>query len=263
MRIVLKTSKLASWSRRLGSIAFPVLAFSVFMHRSGSIDSETFHLIVFLGLATASLAIIFALISFIILWFSGDKGWGRGITGLILGGLCVAPLLFSLVQFQKYPIARDVSTDPETQIELLSPLASITNVEQANQQELIRAFPNMVVRYYPLSAEISYDLVKGQIIQNGWEIIGERPITENNAGQINAIITTLFGWRDEVAVQIEENAQGSTIKMRSASLIADSDLGSNGKRIERFLLDMDNAITKYIRDNLELEQPSSAISDPH
>ncbi len=257
MRIVLKTSKLATWSRRLGSIAFPMLVFAVFMHRSGSIDSQTFHLILIVGLGVSTLAILFAIISFIILWFSGDKGWGRALTGLILGGLPIIPLLFAFVNMQKFPVANDVSTNPQAQIELISSFSNLLTTQQANQSELIRAFPNMIVRYYPVSAKTAYQLVERKIKENGWEIIAENPIKSesNSKGQINAISMTLLGWRDEIAVQIEENPQGSTIKMRSASLVAGHDLGRNGKRIERFLLRLDSAISKYLRDNVTFEQP--------
>ena len=60
---------------------------------------------------------------------------------------------------------------------------------------------------------------------------------------------TLFGWRDEIAIVVTVSGQGSSLAMRSASLVAGHDLGRNGKRIEKFLVNLDEAVSKYSIDN--------------
>ncbi len=257
MRIVLKTSKFAIWSRRLGSVAFPALLFSIYMHRSQSLDSEAFRLILKLIYVGAALAILFALIAFIILWFSGDRGWGRALSGLILGSISISPLIFSLIFQQNYIATNDVSTNPKEQIEIISPLDRIKPNNNIGQTKIIRAFPNIIIRYYPVEAKNIYQLARQIILQNGWEIIAEQKIDEGDGdwGQINAIATSIFGWRDEIAVLIEENNQGSSVKMRSLALYLGHDLGRNGRRVEKFLLELDDAVNKFSRDNVNFEQP--------
>jgi hypothetical protein len=74
------------------------------------------------------------------------------------------------------------------------------------------------------------------------------PPTALDTGEINAIAVTLFGWRDEVAMRVTGTAQGSVIDMRSVPLGGFHDFGENGKRIEEFLLALDQKITLTLRD---------------
>jgi hypothetical protein len=83
----------------------------------------------------------------------------------------------------------------------------------------------------------------------GWDVRTQRaPPTALDVGQINAIAVTLFGWRDEVAVRVTGTAQGSNIDMRSVPLSGFHDFGENGRRIEEFLLALDQKITLTLRD---------------
>ena len=260
MRIVIKTSKLASWSRRLSSIALPALFFSIYLHRDGSLDSETFNLILSLITATAFVAIIFALLAFIVLWFSGDNGWGRAAVGLLLALITIVPFSYSYIERQLYPISYDVSTNPELNIELLSPIKKLKTFKQAEQIELIRAFPNMVMRYYQIDEKDLYQIVKEQIEKKRWDIIGDKQLlgAAQNKSQINATTMSLIGWRDEIAVQISPTVSGSSIAMRSASMVVEHDLGRNGKRIEDFLMLIDQAVTDFSKSNIDFEQVSES-----
>jgi hypothetical protein len=49
--------------------------------------------------------------------------------------------------------------------------------------------------------------------------------------------------------------------MRSASLTAIHDLGSNGQRIEEFLTALDNAVTLLMRDNPAAVEPLQGGED--
>ncbi len=260
MRIVLRTSKFATWSRRLASFALPMIVFSIFMHRAGHLDTQIFRIIIILASILAILAIIFAFIAFIILWFSGDKGWARGVSGLFLGVICLTPLSFSLMEMQKYPPARDVSTNPSLNIKMLTNIVNNDNFAQASQTELVAAFPNMVVRYYPINADIAYNLALKLVEQNGWDIIGIQSNSDNkNSWQINAISVSFMGMRDEVAILITQIDQGAEINMRSQFLSTGHDGGRNGKRIEKFLLEFDREVNKFLRENIS----DNIVPTPH
>ncbi len=261
MRIIIRTSKLASWSRRLGSIALPIFVLSIIMHRSQSITSETFHLLISISFIIASLALITSLISLVQLWFSGDKGWSRAFVGLTLGIICLSPLAYASIQAQKYPDVSDVSTNPELNLSLIQNTSNKLKTKTLlDQRELLTYFPNMVARNYQISGEELYNFALEQISQLKWQIINSQTLSANNkTAQINAIDTTLFGWRDEIAILIIENEFGASIEMRSASKLAKNDLGKNGKRIETFLVNLDAAVIKYSSSILGSESPPTPL----
>ncbi|MNY60664.1 hypothetical protein D3C86_1972470 [compost metagenome] len=69
---------------------------------------------------------------------------------------------------------------------------------------------------------------------------------------------TLPGWREEVVIRVTGSLTTSTVDMRSASLNALHDFGSNGSRIEDFLAALDDAVTTLLRDNPNANQPLEA-----
>jgi len=68
-------------------------------------------------------------------------------------------------------------------------------------------------------------------------------------------VVTLPGWREEVVIRVTGTATNSTVDMRSASLNALHDFGSNGLRVEAFLAALDDAVTTLLRDNPNANQP--------
>ncbi|MDB5621835.1 MAG: hypothetical protein JWR39_398, partial [Devosia sp.] len=66
------------------------------------------------------------------------------------------------------------------------------------------------------------------------------------------------GWREEAVFRVEAAPEGSRVDMRSASLHALHDFGSNGRRIETFLTTLDDEITMLLRDNPNTTQPVEA-----
>jgi uncharacterized protein (DUF1499 family) len=66
----------------------------------------------------------------------------------------------------------------------------------------------------------------------GWEIVA----ADSAAGRIEATATTTwFGFKDDVVVRIKPNQNGSRIDVRSESRVGGSDIGTNAKRIRRYL----------------------------
>lgn len=245
MRILIRTSRWAIWSRRLVSLALPITVFPILMHRERLIESDTFLLLFLGGMGLAALAILFSLITFARLWHTGDQGWPHAIQALLLGLVLVSPIGFAAYLASKSPPGNDVATPGD-----LPPLLIAANPEANPLPPAMveNAFPNAVSRTYPVAPEALHELAGMVMQRNGWEIRRQRePVAPNGPGELNAIAMTWLGWRDEVAVRVYRDADGARITMRSASLTGPDDLGTNGRRIEAFLLALDAAVTEYIR----------------
>lgn len=66
----------------------------------------------------------------------------------------------------------------------------------------------------------------------GWEVYHQ----DLNAGTIEAVDTTaIMGFKDDVVIRINTNAEGTLVDLRSVSRVGVSDLGANAARIREFL----------------------------
>jgi uncharacterized protein (DUF1499 family) len=66
----------------------------------------------------------------------------------------------------------------------------------------------------------------------GWEIVATAPAD----GRLEATDRTRwFGFRDDVVVRVRPDGSGSRVDVRSVSRVGRSDLGTNARRIHRFL----------------------------
>lgn len=248
MRILVRTSKWAVWARRFGALALPLAALPVLLHRGHVITSDNFLVIEAIALSLAALAILMAMIAFVRLWFTGDQGWWKASLAFIFGALCLAPAGYFAYEALRQPRTPDVSTD----FDAPPALASLTDnrVLTPEQRAAIEAqFPNARSRNYPIAAPEMFDTVADIVDDRGWDVrTSRRPTTQLETGQLNAIVTTLLGFRQEVAIRVAGSADGTTISMRSASLTSFPDFGENGQRIEAFLLDLDNQVTLMLRN---------------
>ncbi len=249
MRILIRTSKWAIWARRFGSFALPLAAIPVFLHREHTISSENFAIIEIVAMAIAALAVVLAFGAFVRLWITGDQGWWKATLGLFFGLLCLAPAVWLATLAFRYPMVTDVPTDFSNPPQLVTFVPSHF-IGPEERQRIETAFPNARSRTYPVDAAQMFDVVSDLVDAQGWDPRARRvPQSALDGGQLNAVATTLFGWRDEVVVRITGSGDGSTVAMRSTSLTTGiHDFGENGKRVEQFMLALDTAITELLRD---------------
>ena len=245
-------------ARRIGRLAVPLLVLPIGMHHLRFIDSPTFFVAMILAGAVAALAVFVALIALIRLWYSGDRGWRRALSGLFLGALCLAPFGWYGALAWRYPVVTDIATADRGELPLvldnatvrMPPPFLISAVDQA------RVFPNATTRTYPLSANQVFVLVASQVEGEGWDVrLKREPGPNGEAGRINARIVTLLGWQEEVVIRVLQVGGASAVDMRSVSLNAPHDFGSNGTRIARFMVALDNDVTSLLRDNPDANQP--------
>lgn len=264
MRILIRTSKWAIWAQRLGRLAVPLVVLPVVLHHLGLIDSPSFSVAALVAGAVALLAILAALIALIRLWYSGDQGWGRALMGLLLGVLCLLPFGYFGYLATRFPPVTDIATVQRGELPLLflpdtrdmPPPIVITPDEQA------RIFPNATTRRYPLDAAQLFALAEAVVAERGWDVrLRVAPGESGPSGRINARITTLAGWREEAVIRVSPDPQGAAVDMRSASINAWHDFGSNGGRISEFMVALDGAVTTFLRDNPNANQPVAEDDD--
>jgi hypothetical protein len=256
---------LASLARRLGSLAVPLTVIPVLLHREHLIPSDIFLIAALLAALVAAVAVCAALLALVRLWFTGDKGWGLAISGMLLGAICLLPVAYFSMLAAKYPAATDVTTTSRGLMPLvLEPdTTRMPPPKTLSAAQLEAVFPNVKTRTYPLDAQQIYGIVLRMVTERGWDIrLTQPPTTPTGTGRINARDVTLFGWREEVVLLISGTAEGASVDMRSASINALHDFGSNGDRIEDFLIALDTEITALLRDNPNADQPVEAADDP-
>lgn len=248
MRILIRTSKWAIWARRFGSLALPLTVIPVLLHREQLITSADFIVIEAVAAGVATLAVALALGAFGRLWITGDQGWSRAGWGLFFGIVCLLPFAYLGYEAIRYPMVNEVTTDIADPLPLVSPVR-VAPTDAALRDQIAATFPNVQTRTYPIDATEMFAIVDDLVDARGWDVRTRRaPPTALDIGQINAIAVTLFGWRDEVAIRVAGTAQGSVIDMRSVPLGGFHDVGENGKRIEEFLVALDQKITLTLRD---------------
>lgn len=248
MRILIRTSKWAVWARRFGALALPLAAIPVLLHRSHLITSENFVVVEAAAMALAVIAVAAALVAFARLWVTGDRGWGRASVAFAFGVICLLPAAFFGWLAVTNPSSPDVSTDFANPPPLVSFVES-RFIGPEERERIEAAYPNARSRNYPIEAPQMFTLVETLLDMLGWDVRARRaPLTALDAGQLNAVVTTLLGFRQEVALRIAGGPEGTTISMRSASLSSFPDFGENGQRVESFLLELDNQVTLLLRN---------------
>ena len=243
MRIPIRTSRLATWARRLASFAVPLVIAPVPLLHLRLIETTTFDIAELIGGSIALLAVILAVLAFVRLWQSGDQGWGRAAAAFVIGVLLLLPFVWFGSQMRRYPNFPDITTpaDRPPALEVAAPPVRTTLGEP---EQIKRAFPNVQTRRYPLPPEVTFALVQQLVEDHGWDVLTTRPPAGvETEGTLNAVATTLLGWREEAALRISPVEGGSVVDMRSASVDRREDFGSNGRRIEEFLLALDEAAT--------------------
>lgn len=261
MRILIRTSKWAVLARRLGSVAVPLVIISVVLHHLRFITSDLFLVAILAAGLVAGVAVLVSLIALARLWQTGDRGWSRAIAGLLFGALSLLPYAWYGQLMLAYPPVTDIATTDRGLLPLgFEPgMEAMPAPRMLDAADMARIFPNVETRTYPLGLVPTFGLVQQLVDGNGWTVRSLRaPEPGLDIGQLNAQIVTLPGWREEVVIRVTGGLSNSTVDMRSASLNALHDFGSNGNRIEDFFAALDEAVTTLLRDNPNANVPLEA-----
>jgi uncharacterized protein (DUF1499 family) len=155
-------------------------------------------------------------------------------------GLAVAGIPWGWYKIaQHLPVINDITTDTENPPRFVSILplrkdatspVEYGGPEIASQQ--VRAYPYVKPAILALPPDKAFALAFAAAKKLGWQIVDTNP----NEGRIEATDRTFwFGFIDDIVVRVQAEAGGSRVDVRSLSRVGLSDVGTNARRIEKFM----------------------------
>ncbi len=161
------------------------------------------------------------------------------IAGIILG-LVTAGIPWTWMEAAKrVPPIHDITTDTRNPPEFKAILALRKNApnsasyggEEIAAQQL-KAYPDIRSLVMPVSARVAFEKALTVARHMGWDIVAMAP----SEGRIEAVDRTFwFGFKDDIVIRILAEGEGSRVDIRSESRVGVSDIGTNAKRIRKFL----------------------------
>jgi uncharacterized protein (DUF1499 family) len=244
-------SALATWARRLALFSAVATLVSVMVVRFGFLEIKPALATFFGALACAGLSILVALAGLVVLWREGSRGIGRILTALLLDVMILAYPAYLALQYRRLPAIHDITTDPinPPQFEELARLrgtdgantAVYAGLYSAEQQRV--AYPEIEPVDLDMTAKQAFDLVRRLVTRRKWLVIDEHaPQSPRQNGHIEAVAKTpIMGFREDVAIRIAPDGDGSRVDIRSSSRYFEHDLGSNAARISSLIDDINAA----------------------
>jgi len=161
------------------------------------------------------------------------------ISGLAIGLLVLGVLWSWWHTAQSVPAIHDITTDTENPPAFVSILplrkdaanpAEYGGPEIAAKQKT--AYPDLAPAMLPLPPPPAFEQALRTARDMGWTIVDSNP----GEGRIEATDTTFwFGFKDDIVIRVAAANQGSRVDVRSVSRVGRSDVGTNAKRIRKFL----------------------------
>jgi uncharacterized protein (DUF1499 family) len=238
-------SALATWARRLALFAVVAAVVSIIVVRFGFLEIRPALATFFGALACAVLSILLSLAAFAAIWQTGERGLGRILAALLLAIVVLAYPSYLGWQYRQLPAIYDITTDP------INPprfdvLARLRNSDGANppvyaglysaeQQRL--AYPEIEPVQLDVPVQRAYDATLAFVTRRKWRIVDARaPQPPRREGHIEAVARTpIMGLREDVAIRVLPDGDGSRVDIRSSSRYFESDLGSNAARIAKLI----------------------------
>lgn len=246
-----RRSRLAAWSSRFAIVAIPILIIAAIGHRIGKIDATATYGAMALGFSLAALAVVAALAAFEAIWRDGRKGFGAAMTGFVLGLAILAIPAIGAWKIVHYPRLVDISTNVDDPPQFFAAYTDRADTDirigrfSAEEVALLReAYPDIVPRYYPLDTVVVFGAVDAIVQRRRWNVLSQSPPDDAGAsGHIEAVAQTLFfGFKQDVAIRVAPEGEGTLVDMRSVARNGTHDFGADAKRIREFLQALDNAL---------------------
>jgi uncharacterized protein (DUF1499 family) len=167
------------------------------------------------------------------------RGLIASLAGILIA-LIVVSVLWSWKQTAlRVPPIHDITTDtdhPPVFVAILPLRADAANPAEYGGPEIAaqqkKGYPNLAPLALPLPPAQAFENALSAADKMCWKIVESNPAE----GRIEATDTTFwFGFKDDIVVRVTPTADGSRIDVRSVSRVGRSDVGTNAKRIEKYL----------------------------
>jgi uncharacterized protein (DUF1499 family) len=192
----------------------------------------------YLGLAVVAAALLQLLSA----RMRGPRPWPL-LVAVVLGGLAAGVPWYWRRLAERVPPIHDISTDtqdPPGFVAVLPLRAGAPNSATYGGAEVAaaqhEAYPDIRPLELPATAPAAaFSRALAAARDAGWAIVA----ADSTAGSIEATATTgWFGFKDDVVVRIRPEGVGSRVDVRSVSRVGGSDVGTNARRIRRYLQDL-------------------------
>lgn len=216
------------------AVLFAVMVLSVFGHKLNVLPFK----VAFGGFALCLLGLLIVALAALYPLIAGPARLAA-VTVIAVGLLPLVGIFAGLgPQKLKAPRIHDISTIPDAEItfekapELRKP--SENSLEPPTDEEVRlqkNYYDGLTTLKTPMAPEDAYQKALSVARDLGWDVIHEVPAK----GHFEAVEeTALFGFKDDIAVRISPDGDGSHVDLRSVSRVGIGDLGANAERIKRF-----------------------------
>jgi uncharacterized protein DUF1499 len=245
-------SSLATWARNLAVFSVVAVLVSILIVRFGFLEVKPALATFFGALACAGLSILTGLAAFVAIWQNGSRGMSRILLAFLIATVVLAYPAYLALQYNRLPAIHDITTDPvdPPRFDALARLrtgdgtntAVYAGLYSAEQQRL--AYPDIETVELDVPVQRAYEVTLQLITKRKWLVIDERPPQlPRRIGRIEAVARTpIMGFREDVAIRVTPDGEGSRVDIRSSSRYFESDLGSNAARITKLIDDINNAV---------------------
>jgi uncharacterized protein (DUF1499 family) len=161
------------------------------------------------------------------------------VPGLVIGITLAAVPWYWMEKAKGLPRIHDITTDTQDPPDFAAIQALRRNASNPSDYggpqiaaEQLKAYPDIVPLILKFPPEKAFDKALGVARSMRWTIV----YADKDAGRIEATDTTFwFGFRDDIIIRIGKSDSGSRLDIRSVSRVGINDIGTNAKRIRRFL----------------------------
>lgn len=169
----------------------------------------------------------------------GARRQGAAAAGALLAALVAVGVPFAWQRrAQSVPPIHDISTDLENPptfdavVPLRADAPNTLDRPPLVAQQQRDGYPDLAPITLPQPLPEVFDRALAAAQQAGWDIV----TADKSTGRIEATDTTRwFGFKDDVVVRLTPWGSGTRVDVRSVSRVGRSDVGTNARRIERYL----------------------------
>ena len=245
------TSRLAIWARRMAGFAFLASFLAVIIVRSGLLEIRP-ALATFAGaLAIAVIALLLAFAALVAIWMEGLAGIGAALSAMAIALALLAYPAYLGIKAYRLPWIYDITTDPidPPRYEALARVrprdanpVTYAGLYAAEQQR--KTYPDVGPLGTNASPQAAYDAALAVVNRRKWRVVDARaPQAGRREGHIEAVARTpIMGFRDDIAIRVRAETDGTRIDARSSSRYGAFDFGTNAARVRSVMNEIEDAI---------------------